>query len=230
MSQVESIRSGLISRPQYSFTNPDTVLFLTGTPLSGKSTIAPLVTAAIRDCTLQNMDIIRLFAQQKEAQKPEPQRNPFVRYGSCDSYVFVGDGSYSPQSLIEGFNSYAQAVSSLLFDIFPNLENQGARRVVFEGVQLTPEIVSPFLIGSNKLLIVTSTESKLRANRERRYGNSKELLERYSIDKLLILQDEIARQARQVDQNKIFCIDNTGDYGDSVERIIRLLLSESIIV
>ncbi len=229
MSQVESTDSKLIHRPQYSFANPDSALFLTGTPLSGKSTIAPLVAANIEGCTVQNMDIIRLLAQEMETRKPESERNPFVRYGSCDSYLFVGDGSYSPQSLVTGFNYYARAVSSLLTGIIPRLEVQGAQRVLFEGVQLTPGIVSPFLVGNNKLIVITSDEARLGANRDKRYGKDKELLERYSLDRLLLLQGEIMRQSQQVPPDKIFFVDNSGDYIDSTMRIIRLLIAEGII-
>lgn len=217
-----------INRPEYSFTDPNTLLFLTGAPLTGKSTIAPLVASQIEDCAIQNMDIFRLLAQEIEMLKPEDQRNPFVRYGSCDSYVFVGDGSYSPQSLVTGFNSYARAVS-LLDRVIPNLGRQGAQKVLFEGVQLTSEIVSPFLIGNNKLIIVTSSETRLISNRSKRYGEDAAQLERYSIDRLLLLQDEFIRQSKDISPNKIFFVDNSGDYLDSVTRIIRLLIVEGVI-
>lgn len=218
-----------VSQPEYSFINPNTILFLTGTPLSGKSTIAPLVVSVIQDCTVQNMDIIRILAQEMEMFKPESERNPFVKYGSCDSYVFVGDGSYSPQSLVNGFNSYARAVSSLLTGIVPRLEAQGTQRVLFEGVQLTPEIVSPLLTGNNRLIVITSNETRLSANRDKRYGKDRELLERYSLERLLLLQEEIIRQAQEIAPDKMFFVDNSGDYMDSTVRIIRLLLAEGVI-
>lgn len=220
----------LVSHPEYSFVNPNTLLFLTGVPLSGKSVVTPLVASMIEDCTVQNMDIIRILAQEMETRKPESERNPFVRYGSCDSYLFVGDGSYSPQSLVTGFNYYARAVSSLLTGIIPGLEVQGAQKVLFEGVQLTPEIVSPFLTGNNKLIVITSDEARLSANRNKRYGEDKELLERYSLDRLLLLQGEIMRQSQQVPPDKIFFVDNSGDYLDSTVRIIRLLIAGGVIV
>lgn len=230
MRNVENIVvSGKISRPEYSFVKPDTLLFLTGAPLSGKSTVAPLVAAAITDCTIQNMDIIRILAQERESQKPEEERNPFVRYGSCDSYLFVGDGSYSPQSLVVGYNLYARAVTSLLEAVIPKLENQGAQRVLFEGVQLTPEIVSPFLTGNNRLIVITSNETRLSANRDKRYGKDRELLERYSLERLLLLQEEIIRQAQEIPLDKMFFVDNSADYPTTVTRIIRLLIAEGVI-
>lgn len=231
MNRIDRVElKGNIQRPEYSFTNPNTILFLTGVPLSGKSSITPLVASTIEDCTMQNMDIIRLLAQEREMQKPENERNPFVRYGSCDSYLFVGDGSYSPTSLLTGFNSYAQAVSSLLTDIVPKLEAQGAQKVLFEGVQLTPQIVAPFLGGDNKLIIITSNEAKLSSNREKRFGRDTELLERYSLDRLLLLQEEIIRQGKVVSPGKIFFVENTTDYVDTVVNIIRLLIAEGVIV
>lgn len=216
-------------RPEYSFVNPNTLLFLTGTPLSGKSTIAPLVASHVEGCTVQNMDIIRPLAQEMEMRKPEGERNPFVRYGSCDSYVLVDDGSYSPQNLISGFNSYARAISALLTRIVPRLEAQGAQSVLFEGVQLTPQIVSPFLTDDSKLIIITSNEAKLSANRDKKFGQDTELLERYSLERLLLLQEEIIGQGREIVPNKTFFVDNSTDYPDSVMRIIRLLLAEGVI-
>lgn len=231
MSDVESIDlSGKINRPEYSFVKPDTILFLTGAPLSGKSTVAPLVAATITDCTIQNMDIIRILAQERELKNPQEERNPFVMYGSCDSYLLVGDGSYSPQSLVAGYSLYARAVTDLLEDIIPKLENQGAQRVIFEGVQLTPEIVTPFLTASNKLILLTASADQLSRNLNRRYGEEATLLERYSVDKLLILQQEILRQGRQLAPDKVFFIDNSTDYLDTTKKIIRLLLAEGVIV
>lgn len=218
-----------INRPEYSFVNPNTSLFLTGTPLSGKSTIAPLVASSIEGCTVQSMDIIRLLVQQMELQRPEVERNPFVRYGACDSFLFVGDGSYTPRSLIIGFNSYAQAVGSLLDRIVPKLEAQGAQKVLFEGVQITPQIAAPFLTDGNKLIIVTSEATKLRSNRDKRYGQDAELVKRYSVDRLLLLQEEIVRQGQELPPDKRFFIHDTGDYLDSAERIIRLLIAAGII-
>ena len=131
--------------PEFRFNSPDTSIFLTGVPLSGKSTIAPIISSSIEGCLTQSMDIIRLIAQRMDEAKPVAKRNPFVRFGSCDSYLFVGDGSYSEQSLVEGYNSYSSAVFSVLGDIVPKMEVQGVQNVLFEGVQLAPSLVAPYL-------------------------------------------------------------------------------------
>ncbi|MBI2018777.1 hypothetical protein HYS96_03690 [Candidatus Daviesbacteria bacterium] len=218
-----------INRPEYSFVNPNTLLFLAGAPLSGKSTIAPLVASRIEACSIQNMDIFRLLAQEMEMIKPERKRNAFVSFGACDSYVFVGDGSYSPESLIIGFNSYARVVSSFLSKVVPRLEVQGAQRVLFEGVQLTPQVVSPFLTGNNKLIIVTLDIARLESNRDKRYGQDKELLQRYSSEKILLIQEELVRQGRELSPNKVFFVNNSADYIDSAAAVIRLLITEGVI-
>lgn len=215
--------------PEFAFTSPNTLLFLTGVPLSGKSTIAPIVASSIEGCAQQSTDIVRLFAQEIEARKPENERNPFVKFGSCDSYLLIGDGSYSPESLIQGFKAYSEVVVSILRGIIPKLETQGVRNVLFEGVQLTPTLVAPFLGDSNKLIIVESNESKLRSNFNKRYGENQELQERYSVTKLLLLQNEILRQSKQIPSSKVMHVNNSGNVSATVLGITSLLLSEGVI-
>ena len=233
MKRVEGLEStGNIEYrrgPEFIFTNPNTLLFLTGAPLSGKSTIAPIIASSIEGCAQQSMDIVRLMAQEVEAHKSENERNPFVQYGSCDSYTLIGDGSYSPESLVDGFNEYSSAVTSLLTRIIPKLETQGVRNVLFEGVQLTPHILAPYLVDSNRLIIVTSSEEKLLSNRGKLFAEDHKLLDRYSIDRLLLLQDEILRQSRDIPSDKILCVDNTQDYRTTVSSIISSLLSGGVI-
>ncbi len=220
----------LARSPEYRFTRQGTLVFITGVPLSGKSTIAPLITSLIENCTLQSMDIIRLVVQEIESHKPEAERSPFVNYGSCDSYIAIGDGSYSPQSLIAGFNGYSKIVCSPLRNIIPKLEVQGAQNVLFEGVQLIPSIVAPYLSGNNRLIIVTSNAQQLESNRRKMFGGDNvELNERYSTDKLLLLQDEIIRQSRQVSKNRLFCVDNTGDFRNTTTQVIQFMLKTGTI-
>lgn len=228
MSPIDREPFGL-QRPELQFRDPSTILFITGVALVGKSSIASIVGSSIQGCIVQNMDIVRILAQQADEMKPEAERNPFLRYGSCDSYAFVGDGSYSPESLVAGFNCYASAVGSLLTTIVPKLESQGAQKVLFEGVQLTPQVVSAFLNNDNKLIVVTSNESRLASNLSKKYGDDQELLERYSVDKLLLLQREFKRQSEEIDSNKILFIDNTFDYRDSAVRILRSLIACGVI-
>lgn len=111
-----------IGKPEYEFTSQKVLIFLTGVPLSGKTTITPLIASSIKGCATQSMDIFRLMAQELEKAKPEDQRNPFVHYGSCDSYKIIGNGKYSPQNLIDGYMAYSSAVSSLLEMVIPKLE------------------------------------------------------------------------------------------------------------
>lgn len=222
--QPETIRS-----PEFRFKEQGTLIFISGVPLSGKSTIAPLVASSIEACALQSMDIIRLVVQEIESYKPKRKRNQFVNYGSCDSYVIIGDGSYSPQSLILGFNAYSEIVCSPLRNIIPKLEVQGVQNVLFEGVQLTPSIIAPYLNGNNKLIIVTSSVHKLESNRRKMFGDNTELIERYSTDKLLLLQERLIRQSKQVPQDKLFCVDNTGDFRYSVAQILQFMCETGVI-
>lgn len=215
--------------PKYRFSREGTLVFVTGVPLSGKSTIAPLIASSIENCALQSMDIIRLVAQEIESYKPESERNPFVNYGSCDAYTAIGDGSYSPRSLILGFNAYSEVITSLLRNIIPKLEIQGAQNVLFEGVQLAPSIVTPYLTGNNRLIILNSDAKKLESNRRKMFGENVELNERYSTDKLLLLQDEIVRQSKQVPRGRVFFVDNTGDFRNTAIQIMQFMLETGTI-
>jgi len=216
--------------PEYKFKNKDTVLFITGVPLSGKSTIAPLVASSIEGCTVQPMDIFRLISQRFEDLKPEGQRNPFVEYGSCDSYAFVGDGRYSAKSLITGFNEYANVVSSILGIVMPNLQAEGVQSIIFEGVQLTPRIVAPYLNNpNNKLVIITSTREKLAENRQKLFGDDGVRQERYSDERLMLLQNEILAQSEPLPRDSYFIVDNSNEYAGSAQQVIDYLLKSHII-
>ena len=214
---------------EYAFVRQGTLMFLTGVPLSGKSMIARLLSSLIEDCFLQQMDILRLVAQDAESQKPENERNPFVNYGSCDSYLAIGDGTYSPESLIAGFNAYSEVVSSYLDKIIPKLEVQNAQNMLFEGVQLTPSVVYRYLNNNNRLVIVTSDALTLSTNRTKVFGDSAHLTDRYSTEKLLHLQEEIIRQSREIPEGKLTYVSNTGKYETTVRQIIRYLFDSHII-
>jgi len=230
MNKIERLKNTeTVRNPEYRFTKQGTLIFVNGVPLSVKSTIAPLVASSIEGCTLQPMDIIRLIAQEIESLKPEGERSRFVNYGSCDSYVAVGDGSYSPQSLIFGFNAYSEVVCSPLRNIIPKLEVQGVQNVLFEGVQLTPSIIASYLKGNNRLIIITSDAQKLESNRRKMFGDNIELNQRYSIDKLLLLQREIIRQSEQIPQDRLFRVDNTGDFRYTTAQILQFMCKTGII-
>lgn len=218
-----------IREPEFTFTTPETVLFLTGVPLSGKSTIAPLLAGSIDGCGIQSMDILRIIAQDLESRKPQQHRNPFVRYGSCDSYKLVGDGSYSTENLIEGFNEYARAISSVLDIVLPGLEVQGARSLLFEGVQLTPETIKERLQNNNSLILLKSDDVHLKMNTRKLFGENEELTERYSIEKLLLLQNELIRQSEILTEDKIVTVDSTAKPGIVAANILNKLLAKGII-
>ena len=215
--------------PEYRFTEPGTLLFVTGVPLAGKSTIAPALAASIRGCALQNMDILRILAQEFDGMKPEAEREPTLNYGSCDSYAAIGDGSYSPESLVEGYRRYSRAVFRIAELVIPKMEAQGAQAAVFEGVQLLPSIVAPHLKAKNKLIVVTSDTSQLAANRQSVFGNDPLMSERYSAEHLMILQGEILDQAQQLPEETVFRAENTGDYAGTLTDIVSFLHETNVI-
>jgi len=216
--------------PEYGYANSGTLIFITGAPLSGKSTIAPLVASCIERSVLQPMDIIRLMAQEIEAQKPEQERNRFVNAGSCDSYTLLEDGTYSQANLIEGFGLYCDAVGGLVSKIVPKLEAQGSQDVIFEGVQVTPPIVAPYLINNNRLIVITATSESFKRNRDKMYLGSESLLDRYSIDKLVHIQNEILSQSLDIPEDKLIVVDNSGEYIDAARQIVSSLIEDSVIV
>jgi len=220
---------GKMKIPRYRFKFPNTVLFITGIPLSGKSTVTPLVAADIEGCATQSMDIFRLLSQEFENRKKPSSRNSFVKYGSCDSYQNIGNGKYTPKNLVIGFNKYAEAVSSILPFVLPKLEAQGVRDMIFEGVQLTPLIVEPYLRNRNKLIILTTNEARLNLNRTKLFGDDREMLERYSTDKLFILQNEIIKQSKQINNSSFTLVKNNNDYHTTANVIIEFLEKADVI-
>lgn len=221
--------NGDLKEAEYKFAKNNSRIFITGVPLSGKSTISPLVARNISDCTWQNMDILRLTAQMVEEQKPVELRSLFVNYGSCDSYKAIGDGTFSPESLIEGFKLYSEIVSDSLSFILPKLEAQGAKDVLFDGVQTTPDIVKRHMNDSTILIVLTSSESRLRKNATKMFGDEQWLLDRYSPDKLILLQKEILRQAKDFPKDKLLIVDNSGKISGSAHKIMDFLLFSGMI-
>ncbi|MFA6518112.1 MAG: hypothetical protein WCV93_00465 [Candidatus Shapirobacteria bacterium] len=218
-----------ILKPKYKFTLPNTALFMTGVPLSGKSTIAPLISGSIESCVLQSMDVLRLVSQEIENLKVKEMRNPYVFLGSCDSYKLIGDGLYSKNNLIKGYNRYSEGVCSLLDSIIPKLEVQGAQNVLFEGVQLNPTIIAPYLKKNSKLIILTVNETKLNSNEKKLFGDNQTLRKRYSNDKLLAIQDEILRQSRLLPNGSYVIIDNNGKYSETAIKVMQFLLEANFI-
>lgn len=230
MSIIQSeTKETTLQSPPYEFVEQGTLLFMTGVALSGKSTISPLVASAISGCVLQSMDVIRLAAQQIEEVKPERDRNPFVYLGSCDSYLAVGDGSYSDESLIEGFQFYSESVFRVAERMLPKLEAQGAQNVFFEGVQLTPKLLKPHLKGKNRLIVVTSDSEKLERNRNLLFHDDLGMVARYSVPILMLLQREIVQQGLELDQLQLISVANLGEYTETATQILEGLLSQEVI-
>jgi 2-phosphoglycerate kinase len=219
-----------MNKPSYKFTNPNTLLFLTGVALAGKSTIAPLISSSIEGCALQSMDILRILAKTIENYKPKEIRTAFLSRGSLDSYELLGDGSYSPESLIKSFNLYSQAVSSLLHIIIPELESRGERNMLFEGVQLTPSIVKPYLMKNNIQIILHASKERLQKNKTTFCSKDQNVKESwYPIDRLLLLQEEIVTQSKKLPQNSVHIVENVGSETDTAQAIINYLLENNII-
>jgi 2-phosphoglycerate kinase len=214
----------------YKFATEGTLIFVAGAPLSGKSMIAPHIVSAVEGCSLLPMDVMRLVVQQRENQRDGKVVPSIANYGSCDSYLAIGDGSYSPKNLISGFNAYSKLVFSPLKEIIPKLEVQGAQNILFEGVQLTPSLVRRYLVKKNKLIILTSDAQKLERNRNKRYGGQRRLTERYSTEKLLLLQREILRQAAKLPKSKVIYAPNVKDYRVTISIILKSLEDAKVIV
>lgn len=223
-NEMKSVETPKVVKPEFQLTKQNTIIFITGAPLSGKSTITPLVYSGIQGITYQSMDILRLVAQEIENSKNTAKKNPYVFSGSCESYKLIGNGEYSVERLIQGFNKYSKAVSSILFKrIIPNLDIQGDSNLLVEGVQLTPDIVAPFLKGNNKLIVFKSDAKTLSSNRKKLYGDGKLFLDRYSNEKLLAIQDEILSQAQKLPQEKVAIINTTSEAQDDASKIINWL-------
>jgi 2-phosphoglycerate kinase len=216
-------------RFRYKFRNHNSLLFITGVPFCGKSTIASVIASLIKDCVYQSMDIIRLIAQLLEKTKAKNIRNRFVELGCCEGYTLIDDGAYSPNNLIKGYHIYSKSLFSIIKYIISKLEFQGVENVLFEGVQLMPSLVSQYLDNKNKLIVITSDTQNLIKNREKRFGKDKELIEKYSIDKLLLLQKEILRQSEKIPRHKLFIIENQGNYENTVYQILQFLQKTDVI-
>jgi len=218
-----------VNYPKYKFCHPGSLLFVTGAPLSGKSTISSIIASSIEGCATQSMDIIRLLAQEVEGLKKLEQRSPFVNYGSCDSYLLIDNGSYSPSKLIKGYNLYSQVICRLLFRILPKLEKQGVNELLVEGVQLMPKLVEKIMKGNDTLVIIAADKDRFHENRKSIFGKDKKLNARYSTNKLLLIQQEILKQAKSVQNKKIIVIRNNDNCSNVASVVIKSLLKKDVI-
>lgn len=216
--------------PMFKFTEPGTQLFVTGAPLSGKSTISPTLAASIEGCSMQNMDIFRLLAQTFDSIKPEQEREPTLNYGSCDGYLAIGNGQYTADNLRVGFRRYSKAVFGLAEIVIPSLEAQGAQSVLFEGVQAAPSLVKPYLANKSKLIIVTADEDQFAQNRLQMFGRDPVMEDRYSTEKLSTIQDEIVEQSYELAEDSVLRVDNTKNWKeDTLPAVVSFLQQTGVI-
>lgn len=67
-------------------------------------------------------------------------------------------------------------------------------------------------------------------NRREIFGDDKEMTERYSTEKLLVLQDELLRQSKEIPSGKVVTINNVGEYTDTASEVIRFLSKTGLIM
>lgn len=214
---------------KFDFIKPHNVIFFTGAPLSGKSTIAPELNARFNNSVMQHMDVIRLLSQEVELQKPEDQRNNFVFYGSTDAYKLVGDGSYSPERLVEGYRLYSMAVSRLLFSVFNKLNPEDIDNMTIEGVQIMPELVAPHLKRDGSgLIVLTADEKQFTHNRNKVFSDDT-IKAKYSNDRLMLVQNEILRQTNGLPKDKVMIAENTGNVDQVVGMMLQFLTKNNFI-
>lgn len=221
--------SGMKSNKRYKFIGGNSRIFLTGAPLSGKSTISPQLVSKIDDCTLQNMDILRLMAQMLEDQKPEKERNPFAYLGSCDAYKAIGDGTFNSDSLISGFREYSSVVCKTLDFILPKLEAQGAKNAIFEGVQLLPKLIKKHINDTTRVILVTTTSKSFDRNSSKTFGNVEWLLDRYSTDKLISIQNELVEEVSKLPKDRALIVKNES-IDQTVENILEFLINSKLVI
>jgi 2-phosphoglycerate kinase len=171
------------------------------------------------------MDIVRIFAQMIEEQKPKLKRNKFVQFGSCDSYTLVGDGTLSNSNIIEGFKLYSQAVFEPVKQILPKLETQGCEHLILEGVQIAPDLVSSYLSESARLVVITASLGQLTRNKAQIFGDNKVLESRYSNEVLSLVQNEVIRELEDLKPGNYAVFENDKKPEDCRDEILDYLLS-----
>jgi 2-phosphoglycerate kinase len=214
---------------KYRFVHPNSVLFLNGPPLSGKSTLAPELAHHIDNCIVQHMDVLHLVSQYVEEQKPLSERNEFLFYGSTDAYKLIDDGSYSEEHLLAGFKKYSAGVAQFIFSILDDLNPENIDNMVVEGVQIMPELVAEYLkrAGYALLLMVTSPD-QFDQNRDNVFSDE-QTKQKYPDTMLLSLQRELISQTRELPEEKYCIIENTGNLELMVCKVIIFLLENKII-
>lgn len=207
----------------YKFTDQETNIFIAGAPLSGKSSFAPLLAACIQGAIPQNYDIFRGILIADDDQLPPSQQDKFLRLGSCDAFSALDDGRYTPGRLIEGYRQHAKAMCKPLGVLFSSMSIQGSCNVIFEGVQLSAENVSPFMRPEDVYMVLTASDKQFLDRISKRYGNDIDLRTRYSADRLSLVQDEIVAQAHNYFSGQELVIDGEDSVVGSVMKAVAQL-------
>lgn len=216
--------------PKYEFSNTGSLVFVTGAPMSGKSTVSPLISSAIENCSSQNMDVFRLLMGREDEGLPAEQRNPVLQYGSCDSYLAVGSGEYSEESLIEGFCRNSAAICAPLEYVIPKLEVQGAQNMLFEGVQLLPSIVSRYMRSNpnSRYLVITSSGDAYDERRDAMFrGADYEFGRKYTRERLQAIEGHIIEESGQLPEGTVYVLDNSEASAAEVASLALDFLCES---
>lgn len=214
---------GEVKMKKYKLNQRSSKLFIVGPPLIGKTTLASHLTSIIIDMPVVSMDIVRIFAQLIENEKLAKLRNKFVQYGSCDSYTLVGDGTFKKENIINGYKAYAKAVFNPITNVIPKLETQGCENVIFEGVQLMPELVAPYLGKNCKLIVLKSNPDRFNQSKKNLFEDNKILHNRYNNVALSTIQTEILKQASKIDSCHCIVIDNSFDKNTLITNVIKVL-------
>jgi len=114
--------------------------------------------------------------------------------------------------------------------VLPKLEAQGVKDIIFEGVQLTPKNISKYLKNSqNKLIIIKSNRERLLKNRDKLFGNNQTMINRYNLDRIMLVQEEIIKQTLKLERDKFFIAENNNDYLETVKSILKYLEEYGIV-
>ena len=89
--------------------------------------------------------------------------------------------------------------------------------------------MQPYLTENNKLVIVTTNAAQLDKNLSKLFREEPEMLARYSIEKILLIQEELLNQAETLEGNKVLTITNTADLSSPVNKILNFLSSTKVI-
>ncbi len=214
---------------KYKFTAQNTIIFIAGAPSSGKTILAPLVSFEIENCIVQHMDIIRMLSEHLTLQNGRLKENKLVSSSSVDAYTQIGDGSYSPKNLIEGYKLYSQIITKHFLPVIAKLNPEDVNNMILEGVQLMPELLKDILSQTNTyLFVLTANKEHYKKNAKCRFVTD-ELRTKYSPKKLKLIEVELVSQANALPTNNYTIIPNSKMVQNTVNKVLQCLLEKNII-